>query len=595
MKQAAAHPRTPIGSGLSSGLVQPALFNLDDPALGPQVTLLFEAVEQMASQADAESRGAVYTRAEVVDFILDLVGYTPDRNLAAKSLLEPSCGEGDFLMPAIGRLLESWRRNTDKSAPAVETLRNAVRAVELNKDAFSSTRDKVVQVLRAHDVGVEGAESLAAAWLRQGDFLLEAFPGQFDYVVGNPPYLRQEAIPEVLLSEYRRRYATLYDRADLYVPFIERSLSLLADRGVLGFICSDRWMKNRYGGALRQFVSEGFHLKAYVDMVGTPAFHSDVSAYTAITLIEKAKTGITRIAHRPQIDPKTLKRLARDLTARALRADSPVREMTGVVNGGAPWLLESTDQMSLLRRIESRFPALEETGCKVGIGVATGADAAFIGKFEDLDVEPDRKLPLVMTDDIQSGELNWRGLGVVNPFSTEDGLVDLADFPRFARYVEARKDVIAARHCARKTPSAWYRTLDRIHPELTCRPKLLIPDIKGSAHIVYDAGAFYPHHNLYYVLSDAWDLRALQAVLLSAVTQLFIATYSTQMRGGYLRFQAQYLRRLRLPMWEDVPEALRSELIQAATQRNLAACDKAAFKLYGLDAGERAALGGNGD
>ena len=75
MKQAAAHPRTPIGSGLSSGLVQPALFNLDDPALGPQVTLLFEAVEQMASQADAESRGAVYTRAEVVDFILDLVDF----------------------------------------------------------------------------------------------------------------------------------------------------------------------------------------------------------------------------------------------------------------------------------------------------------------------------------------------------------------------------------------------------------------------------------------------------------------------------------------------------------------------------------------
>ena len=60
--------------------------------------------------------------------------------------------------------------------------------------------------------------------------------------------------------------------------------------------------------------------------------------------------------------------------------------------------------------------------------------------------------------------------------------------------------MIAARHCARKTPSAWYRTFDRIHPELTFRPKLLIPDIKGSAHIVYDAGAFYPHHNLYYVL-----------------------------------------------------------------------------------------------
>ena len=87
----------------------------------------------------------------------------------------------------------------------------------------------------------------------------------------------------------------------------------------------------------------------------------------------------------------------------------------------------------------------------------------------------------------------------------------------------------------------------------------------------------------------------MQAVLLSAVTKLFIATYSTQMRGGYLRFQAQYLRRIRLPMWEDVPEPLRQELVKAAIRRDQADCDKASFKLYGLDAAERAALGGNGD
>jgi methylase of polypeptide subunit release factors len=67
-------------------------------------------------------------------------------------------------------------------------------------------------------------------------------------VIGNPPYVRQELIPEALLTEYRARFETLYDRADLYVPFIERSLSLLRAGGALGFICSDRWMKNKYGG-----------------------------------------------------------------------------------------------------------------------------------------------------------------------------------------------------------------------------------------------------------------------------------------------------------------------------------------------------------
>ena len=97
-------------------------------------------------------------------------------------------------------------------------------------------------------------------------------------MVGNPPYVRQERVPEPLLAEYRRRFATLFDRADLYVPFLEKSLDSLEPGGVLAFICSDRWMKNRYGGPLRALVARQFHLRYYVDMVDTPAFHSEVIA-----------------------------------------------------------------------------------------------------------------------------------------------------------------------------------------------------------------------------------------------------------------------------------------------------------------------------
>jgi len=48
----------------------------------------------------------------------------------------------------------------------------------------------------------------------------------------------------------------------------------------------------------------------------------------------------------------------------------------------------------------------------------------------------------------------------------------------------------------KKNPSNWYRTIERIWPELTYKPKLLIPDIKGEINIVYDSGKYYPHHNL---------------------------------------------------------------------------------------------------
>lgn len=553
------------------------------------------AIEQLALNAAVESRGAVFTRREVVDFILDLAGYTAEQPLHEKRLLEPSFGGGDFLLPIIERLLNAWRASRPKGS-AFDELEDAIRAVELHHDTFENTYAAVVERLKREGMTRSAAQALTDRWLSQGDFLLAQLDGEFDFVVGNPPYVRQELIPAPLLAEYRIRFETIYDRADIYIPFIERSLKVLSDGGMLGFICADRWLKNRYGGPLRSLVSKRFHLKVYVDMVDTPAFNSDVIAYPAITIISRETPGATRIAHRPNIDRAALATLAHVLRSPTLPKETgPVRELARVTNGAEPWLLESSDQMALIRRLESRFPVLEEAGCKVGIGVATGADKAFIGNFEALDVEASRKLRLVTTRDIMSGEVKWRGQGVVNPFSESGGLVDLDDYPRLRRYLEERREMIAGRHCAKKAPANWYRTIDRITPALAAKSKLLIPDIKGEAHIVFEGGELYPHHNLYYVTSDDWDLRALQALLLSAVTRLFIATYSTKMRGGFLRFQAQYLRRIRLPRWEDVSDSLRRELAAAAIRRDVHACNRTVFELYGLNHDERAALGGNGE
>lgn len=553
------------------------------------------AIEEMATQGGIETRGAIFTRTEVVEFILDLAGYTADQPLHQKRLLEPSFGCGDFLLPVVGRLVAAWR-SSNSSGSVIDELGEAIRAVELHRETFAATRTSVIGRLKQEGISTQSATTLVDRWLVQGDFLLAPLSGQFNFAVGNPPYVRQELIPAPLLAEYRSRYKTIYDRADLYIPFIERSLLMLSEGGSLGFICADRWMKNRYGGPLRNLVAENFHLKVYVDMVDTSAFRSEVIAYPAITIISREKSGQTRIAHRPLIDKGALANLVEELRAvRLPKHGSRVRELSCVTKGAEPWLLESSDQMAIIRHLEQQFPTLEEADCKVGIGVATGADKAFIGDFDALDVEADRKLPLVTTRDIISGEVKWRGQGVINPFAEDGSLVDLCDYPRLRHYLEARRDVIAGRHCAQKIPSNWYRTIDRITPALAAKPKLLIPDIKGEANIVFERGKLYPHHNLYYVTSDSWDLHALQAVLLSGVTRLFMTTYSTRMRGGYLRFQAQYLRRIRLPYWHAVSNALREELIEAARSRNLQACDRASFRLYGLSFEERAAIGGNGE
>lgn len=545
----------------------------------PGLCPLTEAVEKLASDGGIEERGAIYTKREVVEFILDLTGYTAAAPLAEYRLLEPSFGDGDFLLPAIDRLLAAAARD---GKLAFQPLAHAIRAVELHRTTYEGTRALVAERLRKGGLSCEDAARLCNAWLSQGDFLLADFEPAFTHVLGNPPYVRQEAIPDILMAEYRMRYKTIYDRADIYVPFIERSLALLTQGGKLGFICADRWMKNKYGKKLRELISKHYALKTYVDMYGVDAFHAEVSAYPAITVIEKATGDTTRVFARPAVDARSLQSLAAELTASKLPKKSKAREIRNVTAGGEPWVLDSFDELALVRRLEAQFPDVEDAGCKVGIGVATGADKAFIGDFDSLDVEPSRKLPLVMTRDILEGHVAWRGKGIVNPFGDDGKLVDLEEFPKLRAYLEKHKEQIAGRHVAAKNPRGWYRTIDRIYPELTYREKLLIPDIKGDASIVYEEGKLYPHHNLYFITSDEWDVHALQAVMRSGIARLFVSLYCTRMRGGYLRFQAQYLRKIRIPKWQDVSADLRQRLADYAETNDRHALNGIVSDLYGL-------------
>ncbi|MBI2424872.1 MAG: Eco57I restriction-modification methylase domain-containing protein [Candidatus Hydrogenedentes bacterium] len=538
---------------------------------------------------DATERGAVFTKREVVDFILDLVRYTTDSSPQDFRLLEPSFGEGDFLVPAVERLLKAYLSSAGPGSSIRDHLGACIRAVEIHEASFSCARRKLEALFSSFGVNLADQHALLDQWLKRGDFLLMDFDLRFTHVIGNPPYVRQELIPEPLLQEYRRRYKSIYDRADLYVPFIERGLQILEPGGALGFICPDRWTKNRYGAALRDIISKEFHLEYYVDLLDTQAFLQDVSAYPSISVIRRERPAPTRIVCRPRLETSELGDIAAKLIDPEYLGED-VKQVAGILRGREPWALQSSPGLALVRRLESEFPTVEESGCKVGIGVATGADKVYIAPFETLHVEEDRKLPLVTTKDLKGGQIVWAGLGVLNPFGNDGALVDLDHYPLLKKHMHDHEDCLRARNCAQRSPGAWYRTIDRIYPELVKQPKLLIPDIKGAASIVYDEGAFYPHHNLYYITSTGWDLRALQTVLRSGLLNLFVTTYSTKMRGGYLRFQAQYLRRFRLPIWADVPEDMKSILVDAHKLSGSIKRDKVLQELYQLTNEELAVL-----
>lgn len=71
----------------------------------------------------------------------------------------------------------------------------------------------------------------------------------FDIIIGNPPYVRadnpaiKDQRDQIKALEY---YETIWEKWDLYIPFLERSYKLLKPKGVFSYIISDAYIASKY-------------------------------------------------------------------------------------------------------------------------------------------------------------------------------------------------------------------------------------------------------------------------------------------------------------------------------------------------------------
>jgi len=556
-------------------------------ALPGQLSLLEDPVAllDVAAPAGGPDYGEVFTRRWVVELILDLVGYTADRDLGAETLVEPSCGTGAFLGPVVERLIASSRAH----GRDLRTLGPCLQAFDLLEINAQAARRAISELVMAEGLTGDEAGTIASEWVRTGDFLLASHdPASADYVVGNPPYIRPENVPPAVMDAYRLTCPTMRGRADVYVGFIEQGLRLLKPGGVLSFICADRWMRNQYGADLRELIAARYAVDTVISMHDVDAFEADVSAYPAVVVLRNQPQGDAAVVeatstfgHREARRLSSWVRTGRRRTV--VETSYEATRVDGWFPGRDLWPSASPSRLALLSDLEARFPPLQDarTGTRVGIGVATGCDDVYITSDPDL-VEEDRLLPLLLASDTTDGAVHWSGRYLVNPWD-DHGLVDLDRHPRLADYLHAHRGRLRARHVAQRRPAAWYRTIDRVDHGLTERPKLVLPDMKAAAHPVLDEGHHYPHHNLYFVVSDAWDPEVLGGLLLSDIANLFVGAYCVKMRGGTYRFQAQYLRRIRVPELESMDQGAARALAEAFRDRDAERASGVAAAVYGIE------------
>ena len=508
-----------------------------------------------------EVTGEVFTRPEVVAYMLDGVRHCGKfRSLVGLRVLEPSCGDGAFVLP----LIEAWL--SEKPDFASADADSFLRACDISSGNIKKLREAVRGRLMAAGCARARANALLSQWLVCGDFLLQEFKERFDIVIGNPPYIRFDDISAAKQKEYRALFSSFAERCDIYVPFFEKSLALLSDKGVFSFICTNRFTKSSYGKQLRRLIADKYHVALYLNMEHTQPFVEEVSAYPAIYIIDLNRNRVTYSATIDDAGIPTLNRV---------RIGKPKSELSVFkqwYKGDSPWISTNCRERETADKIARTFPTITKSaeGTEIGIGVASGADDIYINAQRITSIEHSCLLPLVASEDIHDGCISWDERYLLNPYDDDDDtqMRDLARYPLAAAYFDSHAPKLKARYCARKHPRDWYRTLDRVKYALLRSPKILIPDIQLGGNVALDeSGSYYPHHNVYWITSTKWNLKALCALLRSSFVTSQIRNVSVQMRGGSIRYQAQNLRNVHIPAWSSL-SALDVEKLVCAYESN---------------------------
>jgi hypothetical protein len=116
--------------------------------------------------------------------------------------------------------------------------------------------------------------------------------GGFDIIVSNPPYYQIQKIKDKLYKKKLKDNFEVFDSfGDLYCLFIERSLKLLNENGVVSLITSNKWLKTSYGDKLRNYFLSKKNLLQLIDFKKTPIFESaDVDTSIVLCTNQKKNT-----------------------------------------------------------------------------------------------------------------------------------------------------------------------------------------------------------------------------------------------------------------------------------------------------------------
>ncbi len=493
--------------------------------------------------------------------------------LAAVKVCDPACGSGAFLNQVFDFLYAEGQRvnaelarlqlgQTTTSDLQKDILQNNIYGVDVNPESVEITRLSLwlktadrSKELTSLDHTIRCGNSLVDDPNVAGETAFDwaaAFPeviqqGGFDVIVGNPPYVRQELLPEAMKAFLAKNYTVAHGSADLYAYFMERSVNLLKNGGLYSIIVANKWMRASYGEPLRRWIKTQ-SLEEIVDFGDLPVFE-DAIAYPCVLRVRKGA---------PQEEFRAANITTLDFESLAAEVERTRFAVSVAQLQDEGWSLANKAVSDVLAKLRAAgTPLGEYVQGKIYRGVLTGLNEAFV-------VDAATRARLIAEDprsaDVLKPFLAGRDVKRYATPEVENYLIfarrgiDIAQYPTIERHLSQFKDQLmpkprdwqGAEWQGRKAGSyKWYELQDAVDyfAEFE-KPKIIVPAIVQSASYLVDSSGFYSNDKTSII---GVDDKALLAVLNSKATDFFMHSIAATKQGGFYEYKPMYLVQLPIP------------------------------------------------
>ena len=399
----------------------------------------------------------------------------------------------------------------------------------------------------------------------------------FDVIIGNPPYVQLQKMKNQRVAYESLGYQSYNKTGDLYELFYERGLELLSKYGVLNYITSNKWMRNRYGKELREYLSRNAEVISLIDL-GAGRF-SSATVDTNIVLLAKGRSD--KVFQAVKYADDSLADIAAYVAERATTIPfkfvdgNTASDVGKKVPDGGPWVILTDIERDIKAKMEEVGTPLKQLDVRIYRGVLTGLNDAFIidkAKRDEL-IAADPKSaeiirPVLRGRDIKRYHYEFADQYMIathNGYKYDDTVfprVDVEKYPAVKEWLSSFEPKLSERADQGDTP---YNLRKCAYMGDFSQPKIMWGEISDKAKFAFDKeGLFVAPNSVFMLLGSS--LPELTAYLNSDLAEYAFSTMGTTTGMGTVRWQKQKVELIPVPQFNpQVCEDLKSLMKQISS------------------------------